>query len=50
MISPKIPTETLIEIAAQHLKECKVSFPNTTREQALAILYGISPAPSRKKR
>jgi hypothetical protein len=44
-----VPDSALIMLAAQILKRVRLSLPNETREQALAIIKGVRPAASKNK-
>ena len=42
-----IPTSALLALARLILKRTKLSLPNSTREQAIGIIRGVRPAPSK---
>ena len=44
----RVSTADLIDIARDHLRECRVSLLVGSREQALSIIYGLKPPPPRK--
>lgn len=44
-----IPESALIALAALILKRTRLSLPNRTRGQAIAIIKGVKPAPERSQ-
>lgn len=43
-----IPTSALVALGGLILKRAQLSFPCASREQAIAVIRGIRPAPPRK--